>query len=120
VLGPDGFGEIEESDVFALAEVLRAEELRQADNVCAFAGGFADAVRGLVEVRVGVGAAGHLHQTDSIVGTGRHVSSLSSLLTNTYTSGLFQDREKAQAPMARALDFFSRPYCRTQQIRYAS
>ena len=63
----DGLGEVEEGDVFALAEVLRAEELGQADDVGAFTGGFADAVCGLVEVRVGVGAAGHLHEADSVV-----------------------------------------------------
>ena len=46
----DGFGEGEEGVVFALAEVLGAEEFGEADDVRAGAGGFADAVGGVVEV----------------------------------------------------------------------
>ncbi len=68
----DGLGEIEERGVFALAEVLGAEELGQADDLGAFAGGFADAVGGLVEVGVRIGAAGHLDQADAVVQLGGH------------------------------------------------
>jgi hypothetical protein len=42
--GPgDGFGDGEERVVFALAEILRAEELRQADELGAGLGGLAHA-----------------------------------------------------------------------------
>ena len=58
----DGLGEVEEGNVFTLAEVLSAEELGQADDVGALAGGLADAVRRLVEISVGVGAAAHLDE----------------------------------------------------------
>ncbi len=47
----DGFGEGEEGVVLALAEVLGAEELGQADELGAVAGGLADEVGGVVEVR---------------------------------------------------------------------
>ena len=43
----DGFGEVEEGVVFALAEVLGAEELGEADDVGAGAGGLADEGRRL-------------------------------------------------------------------------
>ena len=70
----DGLGEIEERGVFALAEILGAEELGQADDVRAFARGFADFVGGLIEVGIGIGAAGHLDQADAVVQTGWHSS----------------------------------------------
>ena len=54
----DGLGEGEEGVVFALAEVLGAEELGQADELRAGAGGFADEVGGVVEVRAVSGDAG--------------------------------------------------------------
>ncbi len=58
----DGFGEREEGVVFALAEVLGAEELGEADELGAETGGFVDALGGLVEVELGVGLAGHLDE----------------------------------------------------------
>ncbi len=70
----DGLGEIEERGVFALAEILRAKELGQADDVRAFAGGFADFVGGLIEIGIGIGAAGHLDQADAVVQIGWHVA----------------------------------------------
>ena len=60
----DGFGEREEGVVFALAEVLGAEELGEADEVGAEVGGFADAADGLGEVEVRVGGHGHLDEGD--------------------------------------------------------
>ena len=44
----DGLGEAEEGVVFALAEVLGAEELGEADELGALAGGFVDALGGFV------------------------------------------------------------------------
>ena len=44
----DGFGEAEEGVVLALAEVLGAEELGEADEVGALAGGLVDALGGFV------------------------------------------------------------------------
>ena len=58
----DGLGEAEEGVVFALAEVLGAEELGEADEVGALAGGFVDALGGFVEVELGVRGAGHLDE----------------------------------------------------------
>ena len=58
----DGFGEAEEGVVLALAEVLGAEELGEADEFGALAGGFVDALGGFVEVEAGVGGAGHLDE----------------------------------------------------------
>src|SRR5579883_115224 len=88
----NGFGQIEEIMVLALTEILGAEKLRQADDICAHAGGFADALHSFVEVRVRVRRAGHLHESDFVVQSGWHLGSL-----KTYTAALLQDREKAQA-----------------------
>ena len=51
----DGLGCCEAGVVFARAEVLRAEELRQAEQFSPAKRGFADASDGFVEVRLGVG-----------------------------------------------------------------
>ena len=61
----NGFGEAEEGVVFALAEVLGAEELGEADELGALAGGFVDALGGLVQIELGVGGAGHLDEGDA-------------------------------------------------------
>ncbi len=61
----DGFGQGEEAMVLALAEVLRAEELGQADQLCAGARGLADEVHRVVEVLLDGGRAGHLDQGDA-------------------------------------------------------
>ena len=58
----DGLGDIEERVLFALAEVLRAEELRQADEFSPVLGGLAHAGHGLREVSLGGGDAGHLDE----------------------------------------------------------
>jgi hypothetical protein len=58
--------------VFALAEVLRAEELGEADDLRAETGGLADAVGGMVEVGGRVRGAGHLDEADDGVGV-RHL-----------------------------------------------
>ncbi len=58
----DGLGEAEEVVVFALAEVLGAEELGEADELGSLAGGFVDALGGLVEVELGVRVHGHLDE----------------------------------------------------------
>jgi hypothetical protein len=57
--------------VFALAEVLGEEELGQADELGAGAGGFSDEVGGVVEVLRGGGGAGHLDQ--GYAGWARHL-----------------------------------------------
>ncbi len=61
----DGLGEVEEGVVLALAEVLRAEELGQADESSAVPGGLAHAGDGLGEVGLGGGLAGHLDEGDA-------------------------------------------------------
>jgi len=61
----DGFGEGEEGVVFALAEVLGAEELGEADEVCAGESGLAGAGDGLGEVGFGVWGHGHLDEGDA-------------------------------------------------------
>lgn len=77
----DGLGEAEEGMVFALAEVLRAEELGQADEGGALAGRFVDAFGRFVEVNAGVRVAGHLDEGDALDAVGgasvivRHVLS---------------------------------------------
>jgi hypothetical protein len=64
----DRFGEAEEGVVFALAEVLGAEELGEADELGALAGGFVDALCGPVEVELGVRVHGHLDEGYSFGG----------------------------------------------------
>src|SRR6185437_11784958 len=65
--------EIEECMVFALAKILGAKKLGQADNIGAGARSFANPVSRLIEIGVGVRGAGHLHQSDAkIVLTVRH------------------------------------------------
>ena len=63
----DGLGGVEESVLFALAEVLGAEELREADDIGTGAGGLADEFGCLVEVVESVYAAGHLNEGDFFV-----------------------------------------------------
>src|SRR5207249_2264174 len=58
-------GQVEARVVLALAEVLRAEELREADHLRALAGGLAYAVDRRIEVRGGIRRAAHLDQTDA-------------------------------------------------------
>ena len=60
--------DVEEGVVFALAEVLGAEELGEADDVGAGAGGFADECGGFEEVVAGVDGAGHLDEGDFFMG----------------------------------------------------
>ncbi len=61
----DGLGEVEEGVVFALAEVLGAKKLGQADKGCAVFPGFADAGEGFREIGGRVRLAGHLDQGDT-------------------------------------------------------
>ena len=68
----DGLGEAEEGVVFALAEVLGAEELGEADEGGSLAGGFVDALGGFVEVEAGVRGAGHLDEGDALEGVLGH------------------------------------------------
>ncbi len=51
----DGLRQIEELGIFALAEILSAEELRQADDVRAAARGFTNPVGGLSRLASGSG-----------------------------------------------------------------
>ena len=54
-----------EGVIFALAEVLGAEEFRQAVDVGTGGRGFAAAGYGLGEIRLGVGVTGHLDESDA-------------------------------------------------------
>ena len=69
----DRLGQVEQRGVLALAEILRAEELRQADDLRAGARRLADAVCGLVQIGVRVWRAGHLHQADAVFHSSGHV-----------------------------------------------
>jgi hypothetical protein len=62
----NGFSEVEEGVVFALAEVLGAEELGEADKGGSLARGFVDALGCFVEVDAGVRIAGHLDEGDAL------------------------------------------------------
>ena len=50
--------------IFALADVLRAEQLRQANERCPLLGGLANTGDGFREVRFGIVAHAHLHKAD--------------------------------------------------------
>jgi hypothetical protein len=69
----NGLRQIEELGIFALTKILSAEELREADDVCSAAGGFAHPVSGFVEIRVGVGRAGHLHRAYAVFCFAGHI-----------------------------------------------
>ena len=56
--------EIEQTGVLALAEILRLEEFRQADDLGAARGGLMDLVDGPLQIFVGIGRRRHLHQSD--------------------------------------------------------
>jgi len=60
----DRLREIEQGGVFALAEILRLEELRQADNVGAFARRLRNPVKRLGQIVGRLGASRHLNQSD--------------------------------------------------------
>ena len=68
----DGFGEGKEGVVFALAKVLRSEELGEADEAGTGAGGFADTVGGFIEVFRERSGHGHLDKADDF-GVGHEV-----------------------------------------------
>ena len=55
--------QIEERMVFALAEILGHEQLRQADDICTFAGSFAHHLHRVLEILLRIGPALHLHET---------------------------------------------------------
>ena len=65
--------EVEQCNVLALAEILRAKELRQADDARARARGLTHTVGGLIQVGVRVWPAGHLHQADAVFQSSGHV-----------------------------------------------
>ena len=71
----NGFGQIEQRGVFLAAEILRAEQFLQADDLRAPARGLADAPHGFGEVFVRVHGAGHLDEADAKLG-GVHQSIL--------------------------------------------
>ena len=58
----NGLRQVEQVGPFLAAEILRAEEFLHADNLRAFAGGFANAPLGFRQILVGVERAGHLDQ----------------------------------------------------------
>jgi len=55
--------EIEESGVFALAEILRLEEFGQAHDLGSPSGGVCDAAESLLQILFRLRSAGHLHQS---------------------------------------------------------
>ena len=57
--------QIEQSGVFALAEILRLEEFGQADDVSAFSCRLRNAIERLGQIVGGLGAARHLDQGDA-------------------------------------------------------
>ena len=60
--------QVEQVRVLLAAEILRAEQLLQADDLRARAGGLADAPLGFGQVLRRVGGAGHLDQTHAELG----------------------------------------------------
>jgi len=58
----NGLGQIEEADILALAKILRAEKLRQADNVRAHPRSLFNLLDGRGEIGLGVGPHAHLHE----------------------------------------------------------
>ena len=68
----DFFGEVEVGVVLRLAEILRGEKFRQADDVCALGGGGADLVGGAGAVFRRVGAATHLDEREAAFRVGGH------------------------------------------------
>ncbi len=68
----DGFGEVEVGVVLRLAEILRGEEFRQADDVRTLGGGGADFVGGAGAVFGRVRAATHLDERDAAFRVGGH------------------------------------------------
>jgi hypothetical protein len=51
--------------VFALAEILSLKKFRQADHLNAPSGGIGDALEGLGEILLGLGATRHLDERDA-------------------------------------------------------
>ena len=64
----DRLGQVEQLGILFAAEVLRAEQLLQADDLRAAAGRLADAPLGLGQVLVGIERAGHLDQAHAEFG----------------------------------------------------
>ena len=62
--GQPRLGQVEQRDVFALAEVLRLEELGQANDLGAALGGFGNAIQRFGHVVGRFGPARYLHQGD--------------------------------------------------------
>src|SRR5262249_9905233 len=60
----DGLGQIEQRMVFTLAEVLRLEKLRQANDIRATLSGVSNALQSFFEIFLRLRSAGHLDQTD--------------------------------------------------------
>ena len=57
-------GQVEERDVFALAEILRLKQLGQADELGALAGGIANVCDRALQILLRLGRARHLHDAD--------------------------------------------------------
>ena len=57
-------GQVEQIGVFALAEILGLEEFGQTDDLRAARRGLVDFIDGALQILVGVGRGGHLHQSD--------------------------------------------------------
>ena len=60
----NGFSQIEQMRVFALAEILRLKKFRQADDLRTARRGLVDLVDGVLQIFVGIGRGRHLYQSD--------------------------------------------------------
>ncbi len=59
------FRQIEQARVFLAAEILRAKQFLQADDLRASLGGFANLIHGVIEICLRIQPTGHLNQSDS-------------------------------------------------------
>jgi len=69
----NGFREVKEAEILALAEVLSAKQLRQTNDVRSETGGLTDVADSRREVRVRVGPHPHLNQANVVLSFVLHV-----------------------------------------------
>ena len=84
-------GQIEQRDILALTKILRAKQLRQADDIRALPRRLPHALRGLLQIGVRIRSAAHLHQPDAKFAFFCHICIFCG-----YT--LRGNKQKAQAP----------------------
>ena len=68
--------QVEQLDIFALAEILSAKKLGQADDVRPSFRRLADVRDGRLKIRVGIRSHPHLHQADFVFASVFHVSKI--------------------------------------------